>query len=64
MLAQSLATIRGAAPGTPVIVMTASGTPELLAEVRSLGAFTLLDKPFELEALAPLVEHALAWASH
>jgi len=43
----------------PVIVMTAYGSPESLREARQLGAFAVLDKPFEMDALVPLVQHAL-----
>jgi DNA-binding NtrC family response regulator len=46
-------------PSTPVIVMTAFGSPESLRAVRQLGAFAVLDKPFEMDALVPLIEHAL-----
>ena len=55
-----LSMMRRAAPATPVIVMTAYGSPEELAEARRLGAFAVMDKPFEMNALAPLVERALA----
>ena len=39
--------------------MTAFGSEELLADARRLGAFAVLDKPFEIEALGPLVAHAV-----
>jgi CheY-like chemotaxis protein len=54
-----LSAVRRLAPTTPVIVMTAYGTPESLKEAHRLGAFAVLDKPFEMDALVPLVEHAL-----
>lgn len=54
-----LSALRRLAPTTPVILMTAYGTPESLTEARRLGAFAVLDKPFEMDALVPLVEHAL-----
>jgi DNA-binding NtrC family response regulator len=54
-----LSAIRRLVPTTPVIVMTAFGTPESLSEARGLGAFAVLDKPFEMDALVPLVDHAL-----
>jgi two-component system, NtrC family, response regulator AtoC len=44
----------------PIILMTAFGTPELCAEARRLGAFTVLDKPFDLDDLEGLVVRALA----
>ena len=54
-----LSAVRHLVPGTPVIVMTAYGSPESLREARQLGAFAVLDKPFEMDALVPLVQHAL-----
>ena len=59
-----LSAMRGLAPATPVILMTAYGTPEILAEARRLGAFAIVDKPFEMDALPPLVEHALSARAH
>jgi DNA-binding NtrC family response regulator len=47
-----------------VILMTAHGTPDLFTEARRLGAFAVVDKPFEMEALEPLVERALAARPH
>jgi two-component system NtrC family response regulator len=55
-----LSAVRRLVPTIPVIVMTAFGSPESLREARRLGAFAVLDKPFEMDALVPLVEHALA----
>ena len=55
-----LSAIRRLSPDTPVILMTAHGSPELFLEARRLGAFAIVDKPFEIDALAPLVERALA----
>jgi DNA-binding NtrC family response regulator len=45
-------------PRTPVILMTAHGTPELSDDAYALGAFAVLDKPFDLGDLAPLVARA------
>lgn len=59
-----LATLRRLAPGTPVIVMTAYGTPELMKEALEMGAFTVISKPFEMNDLASLVEGALAARVH
>ena len=61
---QVLSAIRRVSPHTPVIVMTAYGSPELFTEARRLGAFAIVDKPFELDALPPLVERALAARPH
>lgn len=47
-------------PLTPVILMTAYGNPELFEAARRLGAFTAIDKPFEMDDLPALVERALA----
>ncbi len=54
-----LAAVRKYRPWTPVILMTAFGTPEVLDEARRLGAFTVLDKPFDVDALEALVERAI-----
>ena len=50
-----LATIRRLRPATRVLMMTAHGTPALLAEARALGAYGVVDKPFELHAMAGLI---------
>jgi DNA-binding NtrC family response regulator len=54
-----LETIRAVLPDTPVVLMTAYGTPELAEEARRLGAFAVLEKPFDLAALEPLLDSAL-----
>ena len=46
-----LARLRQLLPGTPVVLMTAFSTPDVIEEARQLGVFTVLDKPFELDAL-------------
>jgi DNA-binding NtrC family response regulator len=55
-----LAAMRQLSPKVPVIVMTAFGTPELLNEALRLGAFAVIDKPFDMSAVSPLIERALA----
>jgi len=50
-----LATFRQVWPDARVILMTAFGTPEILAEARRLGA-EVLNKPFELDELNHLVQ--------
>ena len=45
-----LSAIRRLSPHTPVILMTAYGSPELFMEARRLGAFAIVDKPFDMEA--------------
>ena len=47
-------------PATPVIVMTAYGSRELAEQAGHLGAFEVIDKPFEMSALPPLVGRALS----
>jgi DNA-binding NtrC family response regulator len=47
-----LATIRRLRPATRVLMMTAYGTPALVDEARALGAHGVVDKPFELHAMA------------
>jgi two-component system, NtrC family, response regulator HydG len=59
-----LSALQRLSPATPVIVMTAYGTPELLSEARRLGAFSIVNKPLEMSDLAPLVERALAARLH
>ncbi len=54
-----LSSIRQLSPSTPVIIMTAYGSPELIDEARKLGVFAVVDKPFELAEIAPLIEKAL-----
>lgn len=47
-----LSTIRQRLPQVPVIVMTAFGTPEIVAQARDLGVTHILSKPFELGELS------------
>jgi CheY-like chemotaxis protein len=49
-----LATLRQLVPDTHVVLMTAFGTPEVIAQARALGA-DVIAKPFELDALSRLV---------
>jgi two-component system NtrC family response regulator/two-component system nitrogen regulation response regulator GlnG len=55
-----LATIRRVAPHTPVILMTAYGTPEVVETALQLGAYRVVSKPFEVHDLAALVVQAHA----
>lgn len=59
-----LSALRRLAPRMPVILMTAYGSPELFMEARRLGAFAIVDKPFEIDAIPPLVARALAARPH
>ena len=53
-----LAALRRMAPDCPVILMTAHGTPEIAGEAMALGAYCVVDKPFELPDVAALVHEA------
>ena len=50
-----LATIRRLAPDSPVIMMTAFGTPEVIKGALDLGVSQVLSKPFEMHDLPQLV---------
>ena len=50
--------IRQIAPEARVILMTAYGTPEILAEARQLGAVNTLNKPFDMARIVGLVREA------
>ena len=50
-----LATIRQLLPETPVVLMSAFDSPEVVAEARRLGVRGVLTKPFELSELSRLV---------
>jgi DNA-binding NtrC family response regulator len=47
------------APGCRVIMMTAHGTPELLAEAVQAGAFATIAKPFDLSRVVGMVQAAV-----
>lgn len=53
-----LAQIRRIAPRTPVVLMTAFGTPEVVEGALRLGAYDVLDKPFEMSDLEAVVLRA------
>ena len=52
--------VRAAAPRCRVIMMTAHGTPEILAEAMRAGAFGTVAKPFDLGRVVNLVREAAA----
>ena len=54
-----LAVMRRLAPTVPIIVMTAYATPEIVERARRLGAYRVINKPFEMDELAPLIREAL-----
>jgi DNA-binding NtrC family response regulator len=55
-----LASIRRAVPRGQVIVMTAFGRPEVVRAALDLGAYCVIGKPFEMQAIAELVAEAAA----
>jgi DNA-binding NtrC family response regulator len=55
-----LASIRTAAPATAVVMMTAFGTPDVMAGALELGAYQVIPKPFEVHEVAALVLRAHA----
>ena len=54
-----LAVMHRLAPTVPIIVMTAYATPEIVERARRLGAYRVINKPFEMDELAPLIREAL-----
>ena len=54
--------VRRDAPACRVIVMTAHGTPELLAEAMTAGAFGTISKPFDMARVVGLIQAAEAAA--
>src|SRR5512138_585265 len=52
---QLLQRIRGLSPDSTVIMMTAFGTPEMVAGALELGAFRVVPKPFDVHDMARLV---------
>jgi DNA-binding NtrC family response regulator len=59
-----LQTIRNTIPQSPVIMMTAFGTPAILDGALQLGAYCVLNKPVEMRDLAAIVERAHASRPH
>jgi two-component system response regulator PilR (NtrC family) len=58
-----LAVLRRLVPTVPIIVMTAYATAELVERAQRFGAYKVINKPFEMDALAPLIHEALRAAS-
>ena len=50
--------IRKQAPKTPIVLMTAFGTPDVLTRAAGLG-ISILIKPFDLQDLTSIVDRAL-----
>jgi CheY-like chemotaxis protein len=59
-----LASIRTAAPAAQIILMTAFGHPEVVRGALDLGAYQVISKPFEMQAIADLVAQAHAAGAH
>jgi DNA-binding NtrC family response regulator len=55
-----LATIRRLAPTSAVVMMTAHGTPDLTRGALDLGAYRVVDKPFDMHELEPILLDACA----
>ena len=55
-----LATIRRLAPNSAVVMMTAYGTPEVTRAALELGAYGVVDKPFDMHDLQPILLDAIA----
>jgi DNA-binding NtrC family response regulator len=53
-----LTSIRDVSPRAQVILMTAIGRPDVVNGALALGAYRVVSKPFELDALADLVAQA------
>ena len=53
-----LAKVRYLAPTSQIIMMTAHDSPELADGAAALGAYRVINKPFEVETLAALVNQA------
>ena len=53
-----LETIRRVVPKSPVVMMTAYGTPAMQAEALALGAHRVVSKPVEMHDLLPMVKQA------
>jgi len=55
-----LSMMRRLSPTTPIILMTAYGSDALTIEARARGAYAVINKPFDMSTLAPLVHRALS----
>jgi DNA-binding NtrC family response regulator len=53
-----LSTLRRLSPKTPIILMTAYGSAEILQGALDLGAFRVVGKPFEVDEIAALIREA------
>ena len=61
---QLLTAIRGLSPHSRVVMMTAYGSPDVVAEALKLGAVCVVNKPIEMDDVAELVLRARATGTH
>jgi DNA-binding NtrC family response regulator len=59
-----LAKIRRLSPQSSVVVLTAYGTPEVIAGALDLGVYRVLNKPIDMNDIGPLVLQAHGAHSH
>jgi DNA-binding NtrC family response regulator len=50
--------IRRRMPGSAVVLMTAYGSPEVVKNAMELGAYRVVDKPFDMNDVQPMVHGA------
>jgi DNA-binding NtrC family response regulator len=50
--------VRGEAPLCKIIIMTAHGTPEVLRDAITQGAFGTISKPFDVRSIVAMVQAA------
>ena len=55
---QLLQRLRTLSPGSRIVLMTAYGTPEVMADAIRLGAVGVVNKPLEMQDVAKLVSRA------
>lgn len=59
-----LGQLRQRAPTTSVVLMTACNTPELTDAARALGAYRVVDKPFDMRAIEACLRAACEAHAH
>ena len=55
---QLLANVRRLRPESAVVMMTAFGAPDVTRRALDLGAYRVVNKPFDMQALEPLILEA------
>lgn len=53
--------LAGCPTAPPIVLMTAFATEELRSQATRLGAFAVIDKPFDLRELGEVIEVAFIW---